>query len=375
MEEQAEQDQKWWQKNNKLLMRTVLIALLAVVIVLIILIILGYILNWDWTGLIATDVTSTPQKSTSIIVYQPGKTLWDWLQLLIIPAVLAVAGYVINLTISRSEQEATKQRDITERDAAEKRAKTERGIASDNQREAALQDYIDKMSELLLDKDHPLRESAKEDEVRKVARVRTLTILPRLDANRKRSLLQFLHESGLIDKNKPIIYLRDANLSGANLYKAFLNGVNLCEVDLSGANLSEARLGIVPQKKDDEGQEDIQEADLSKANLRAANLRLANLKQVKLWSANLTEANLTGAHLEGANLRLANLTKADLRNAFFTDADLSYARLSEADLSEANLSGADLGGANLRGAKVTEEQLKQAKSLKGATMPDESSQL
>ena len=34
---------------------------------------------------------------------------WDWLQLLIIPAVLAVGGYIINLTISRGEQEATKR--------------------------------------------------------------------------------------------------------------------------------------------------------------------------------------------------------------------------------------------------------------------------
>ncbi len=88
----------------------------------------GYLFHWNWTGL-------------------RQKTLWDWLQLLIIPAVLALAGYVINLTISRSEQEATKQR-----------AKTEQGIAQDNQRETALQEYIDKMSELVFVNDigdHP----------------------------------------------------------------------------------------------------------------------------------------------------------------------------------------------------------------------------
>jgi uncharacterized protein YjbI with pentapeptide repeats len=32
--------------------------------------------------------------------------------------------------------------------------------------------------------------------------------------------------------------------------------------------------------------------------------------------------------------------------------------------------GADLSGTDLRGAIVTDEQLAQAKSLKGATMPD-----
>ncbi len=36
----------------------------------------------------------------------------------------------------------------------------------------------------------------------------------------------------------------------------------------------------------------------------------------------------------------------------------------------ANLSGADLSGANLEGAIVSDEQLKSAKSLGGAIMPD-----
>jgi hypothetical protein len=66
--------------------------------------------------------------------------------LLIIPVVLAVARYVINLTIRRGEQEATKQR-----------AQSEREIAEDNQREEALQVYIDKISELILDKNLPNR--------------------------------------------------------------------------------------------------------------------------------------------------------------------------------------------------------------------------
>ena len=38
--------------------------------------------------------------------------------------------------------------------------------------------------------------------------------------------------------------------------------------------------------------------------------------------------------------------------------------------SGADLSGADLSGANLKGATVTQEQLAQAKSLKGTIMPD-----
>ena len=102
------------------------------------------------------------------------------------------------------------------------------------------------MSELLLHE--KLRESAEDDEVRKIARVRTLTILPRLDGKRKASVLQFLHESGLIDKDKHIIDLSEASLSEvslsrANLLGAHLNGADLCGAKLSGANPRKAKLG------------------------------------------------------------------------------------------------------------------------------------
>ena len=47
------------------------------------------------------------------------------------------------------------------------------------------------------------------------------------------------------------------------------------------------------------------------------------------------------------------------------------AGLGHADLGGANLKGADLSGANLSDAKgITKEQLAQAESLEGATMPN-----
>jgi uncharacterized protein YjbI with pentapeptide repeats len=74
--------------------------------------------------------------------------------------------------------------------------------------------------------------------------------------------------------------------------------------------------------------------------------------------------------LYGASLRGADLNGADLRGADLNGADLRGADLNGADLSIANLYGADLSGADLNGATVTDEQLAQARSLEGATMPD-----
>src|SRR5204863_8728303 len=110
--------------------------------------------------------------------YQPGKGVWDWLQLLAVLAIPAVVG--LGAAWYTAQQGKVSDRENT-----------------DNQRETALQTYIGKMSELLLRE--KLRDSAEEDEVRNVARVRTLTVLLRLDANRKSNVLQFLYESGLIN--------------------------------------------------------------------------------------------------------------------------------------------------------------------------------
>jgi hypothetical protein len=253
----------WWQfiKAHRIIVQFVAIFL----VIAIILILIGYQL--EWTGLKAYNVTVQTNASkgttlpTNITVTLPSKTLYDWLQLLIVPTVLVVAGYVINLTISRGERAATEQRAQSEREAAVKRAETEHEIAEDNQHETALKEYIDKMSELLLEKH--LRESQPENEVRKIARIRTLLVLRRLDSRRKRAILVFLFEASLIDKNRCIIdlgsgtskYAIGANLEGANLRVTSLPGTNLSRVnlrnaDLTRADLSDANLcGTSPQSK------------------------------------------------------------------------------------------------------------------------------
>jgi uncharacterized protein YjbI with pentapeptide repeats len=65
-------------------------------------------------------------------------------------------------------------------------------------------------------------------------------------------------------------------------------------------------------------------------------------------------------------LRGITLRKARLIAAYLPKADLSNAVLFDTDLNDADLHGADLSDAK----GTTKEQLEQAKSLQGATMPD-----
>jgi uncharacterized protein YjbI with pentapeptide repeats len=92
-----------------------------------------------------------------------------------------------------------------------------------------------------------------------------------------------------------------------------------------------------------------------------------NLKNADLHTVDWSQADLRGADLRGANLSEANLSEAIFFSNIYVPRALGGTLVIP---NHANLSGADLSGANLRGAKVTDEQLAQVASLKGATMAD-----
>jgi Pentapeptide repeats (8 copies) len=184
------------------------------------------------------------------------------MDLLIVPLMLAL------ITVLFTVLQGIRQ-DRIEDQRADSALKIEEQRAQD----VALQDYLDQMGSLLLNEDRLLRQSKEGDEVRTLARARTLTVLERMDPSRRGQVIQFLSEAGLIQRveGKPIIRLSDANLGGTDMDSA----------DLEGA--------------------DMESADLRGANLRAANLTNADLFYAHLEGANLQSADLEGADLEGAS--------------------------------------------------------------------------
>ena len=96
------------------------------------------------------------------------------------------------------------------------------------------------MGQLLLDKDTQLLHPEEGDDARTLARAWTLTVLPRLDGLRKRSVVQFLYESGLITKDHVVIDLTGAHLAAVNLTSANLKGANLRGAYMASANLTNA---------------------------------------------------------------------------------------------------------------------------------------
>jgi hypothetical protein len=127
----------------------------------------------------------------------------------------------------------------------DRRTQEARNIERQRAQDDASQAYLDQMSFLLLDKDRPLHQSREGDAARTLARARTLTVLSRLDGDRKQSVVQFLYESDLITKDHVVVDLSGADLREADLSNANLSGAGeLTELKLRGALLSYADLSF-----------------------------------------------------------------------------------------------------------------------------------
>jgi uncharacterized protein YjbI with pentapeptide repeats len=258
--------------------------------IFVLIIVGGYVWDWKWTGF-------------------HGTTLWDWLQLLVLPVVVAVGGLWF-----------TMRQHCISRALAQQQDENSARIADDNQQEAALQAYLNHLSQLLLDKQ--LKESPPGSSIRELAQARTLTTVWHVGRSRKGIVLRFLHQANLIARNNAV-------------------------VELEGADLSHAQLGGI----------DLRAADLRGANLRQADLRGARLDGVHLGGANLGGADLRGAALNGADLSRADLAGADLSGADLTGSDLTGAKLDGAILDGAKLDGAKLDRFRLRGAPMADTEV------------------
>ena len=276
--------------------------------------------------------------------------LWEWVGVLIIPVVLAAGAALLT--------NAQAQREVA---AAHLRAQDE-----------ALQQYLDQVSNLLVE---PGKEGKPTDSnlVSRLLQARTLALLLKLDSDRKRQPLKLIAQLELINKDNPLLSLKNAGLDEADLHEVTLLNVNLREADLRLADLTGAHLG-----GSDLTSADLRGADLTRAVLTNASLARANLlpydrlnpaqlnaphlrngsdpshidRKSRLNPGKLNDRHLTLTRLDEADLQGADLSGAFLYRADLTRANLSGVRLREADLRRADLSGADLRGADLTDAKL-----------------------
>lgn len=302
----------------------------------------GYV--WaDWTGF--------GDYSGALARDQRGKTLWDWLELLVIPAVLAIAALFFNrqqrkneLRIAiknrRSDLKIAEERRKSDLAIEDERRKSDLAISEERNQEAVLQNFFDKMNDLIIEKGlmevGRLREQAiiqahsegnpEPNEAANgivlpnglqatwdMARIRTVTALRQLDTPRRNIIFQFLRDASLAS-----FVLVNASLIKVNLVGTLMDDINLKGTRISDAKLTNARLVMA-----DLSGSDLSGTDLSGTNLTGANLSGAVLIRANLNGAVLYKADLTGAVFIEANLCKAVLTEALLTGTVFSEVDLS----------------------------------------------------
>jgi len=170
-----------------------------------------------------------------------GKTLWDWLQLLIVPVALSLITVAFALWQDTRQERVENQRTRQAQKIEDQRAEAERELAEQRAQDEALQAYLDQMSQLMLERKLLVAEPG--DPVHTLAQARTSTVILRLDAEHNESVTRFLSNSGLAESSEasPRL-LREITLLHATLGDAYLPEADLSRADLRGTNLSGAVL-------------------------------------------------------------------------------------------------------------------------------------
>ncbi len=238
------------------------------------------------------------------------RTLWDWLDLLLIPFVLGASAFLFNIALQRRQTQLAREENEKDRELARVENETERDVARNRSQEETLRHYMDTMQRLMLDRGDDSLKHGADARLRNVARARTLAVIRALSGSASRidQVIRFLVESYLLD-----VVDADANQvpeAAVTLQDADFDSIDLSHVGLPTVNLRGA---------------DLHNAHMEDAILTQANLTLANL-----IGADLSDAFLENVHFEGALLIGARFDRADMKGAILTDANLRYAKLRSA---------------------------------------------
>jgi uncharacterized protein YjbI with pentapeptide repeats len=328
--------------NTKSMLRTGALALAGIIMaVFLVRAIVASSSRCDWTGFGPCQATMPGETQQQ---YR-AKTLWDWLQLLIVPVVLVFGGALF----------------------ARAQAASALRLAEDDQREQALQRFLDKIGQSIVAgnlKPAPISEPTPGSEGERIirvnlaARARTRTLLMRLDGARKGETIRFLAELHLISGTNCVIPLSDADLQNAHLAGLYLKQVSFGGANLTSANLQNSYLG---------------ETNFNRAKMRGANLSGADIPQAELQGADLTKATVEGATMAGCLADGIKFESARLKRVKFVDLSMrdedgnpvvKRMSLAGADFSKAVIENVEFSGAWLPLAKFTKARLSHVRFVR-----------
>ena len=349
-------------------------------------------------------IEGAEESSQDITIEDPSKSVWDGLELLGVPLVLAVLG----AWFQKTQQEQADRIAREQREQDNQIAKEQREQDGDETREEVLQLYFDRISALLIDRNLMAIAAKKEafDEIKKeginaksissfnfpnmairdeeveIYTMRKVAspldyIRYYLEGDNARGIKDVLGfsqvEQELLEVATDVIQARTLSIlrrfeqdperkSSVIRFLVEADVIDRLKISLSGTNLSGADLSSAKLIK-----ADLDYADLKNANLIGAKLRGAKLRDAKLHNAKMVGVDLRNASLSDAKLIEADLSHVDLSEAYLNCADLSDIKLCRAEMHNVSMFGSDLINADLSDAKLIMAKLIGA-DLSGANL-------
>ena len=271
---------------------------------------------------------------------QPAKTAWDFLQLLVVPAILVVIALAFNAAQASRQEKQEKLR-----------IREDRALAAEARRDAVLDAYLDKMSGLMLN--GGLLDAKPGSAVSQVARTATLATVRRLDGSRKGAVVRFLYEAGLLRiccwgnwyGSEPVVDLTGADLRAADLTNAIFWSLS----ERESADQVGRERDFVALRGDLRGAK-FDHADLYGVHFTgttqevwfraAASLQGASFDGAAISDTRLSETDLRGASFKGVEFSQVNFNNSDLRGATFDNSLIQIASFNNTCLDNASFVGA-----------------------------------
>ncbi|RPJ71609.1 MAG: hypothetical protein EHM20_14485 [Alphaproteobacteria bacterium] len=263
-----------------------------------------------------------------------GKTWWDWLDLLFVPIILSFAAYFLNREQKR----------------------TELAVENIRNQNKILDEYIERISKLILDDNFSDKENNKN--AKSIARTWTITALSRLDMEGKKVLLQFLDEAGLVHGENVLVNLRGADLVETDktyfaVFSSIIDGLTQDNTFAPFAKISDSTISDTSFRS-----AVIYKGSISRSTLKRVIFSEADLREIKIYESTLEDSDLSNsllakAEIYASSLENVNLFQADLRNT--TIKDSAFDKKSQFAFS--NLTAAKFFGSNLREANFARSNL------------------
>lgn len=208
------------------------------------------------------------------------KTLWDWLDLLIVPVSIGVVGWIYK------EYEKSKE---------------ERRIKEDKYNDI-LDSYFKNISDLILNSN--LTKNKKNKKSKKIARTRTIIALEELDGERKGQILQFLRETKLLKK---------IDILGANFSEGDFEGLVLRNQIIKGVNFKNSNFDNSYLDGTQFISCDLDSCSFSNSSLKNVDFNYSKLNNSTIRNTDVTTVKFEGAELNNVDLRSTNILPSQFK--------------------------------------------------------------